>query len=152
MEANPDIPSASTAESADRGAKDPVPIQVPTSEATPAQDSGTGTKVDVDTKFVVFSAVRTGDLSGVGTFIAAGGDVNMQDSSRRTPLHLAAWKGNSEMVQLLLRAKASTSIKGKPSSSTTAKKSHLPPLCYLQRWMASLLSILPTMLLVPSCY
>jgi hypothetical protein len=61
----------------------------------------------------IFTAVRNGDIGQVGSYIASGGDINIQDSTRRTPLHLAAWKGNAELVQMLLRAKASTAIKGK---------------------------------------
>jgi ankyrin repeat protein len=47
----------------------------------------------------------------------SGVDVNLPDGMSRTALHLAAWKGDPEMVQLLLRAKASTSQKARDNFS-----------------------------------
>ncbi len=60
----------------------------------------------------IHQAVKDEDISLVRTLIASGANVNEQDSSRRTPLHLAAWRGNTEIVQLLLRADANTKIQG----------------------------------------
>lgn len=51
-------------------------------------------------------AVKSLDIETVKTLIASGNDVNEKDKLNRTPLHLAAWKGNSEIIQLLLRSKA----------------------------------------------
>jgi hypothetical protein len=58
------------------------------------------------------AAIRDNNIAGVRSFIAAGNDINVQDSMRRTPLHLAAWTGNAAMVQLLVDSKASTKILG----------------------------------------
>ena len=46
-----------------------------------------------------------------------GADVNESDAMSRTALHLAAWKGDPELVQLLLLAKASTSKKARDNFS-----------------------------------
>ena len=35
-------------------------------------------------------------------------DINEKDSMKRTPLHMASWAGNAEIVKLLLRSKAKT--------------------------------------------
>lgn len=45
--------------------------------------------------------------------IANGVDLNQTDELSRTALHIAAWKGNAEILQLLLRAKASAHMKAK---------------------------------------
>lgn len=50
--------------------------------------------------------VRNGNLAEVQTFIATGGDVNTTDKHSRTPLHLAAWAGQFDILQALVRAKA----------------------------------------------
>ena len=62
-------------------------------------------------------------LSTLSVFIVttvicyAGVDIDMRDNMSRTALHLAAWKGNPELVQLLLRSKASTLVKAKDNFS-----------------------------------
>lgn len=43
--------------------------------------------------------------------------MNLSDGMNRTALHLAAWKGDPELVQLLLLSKASTSQKAKDNFS-----------------------------------
>ena len=60
----------------------------------------------------IHDAIKEENVEKVRSLIASGCDINAQDSFRRTPLHLAAWKGNSEIVQLLITAKANTTIKG----------------------------------------
>jgi ankyrin repeat protein len=45
--------------------------------------------------------------------IANGADINAMDNMSRTPLHIACWKGDSDMVQLLLRSKALATAKAK---------------------------------------
>ena len=60
----------------------------------------------------IHDAIKEGDVEKVRTLIASGCDINAQDSFRRTPLHLASWKGNEDIVNILLTAKANTTIKG----------------------------------------
>jgi hypothetical protein len=51
-------------------------------------------------------AVRDGRLDEVRRLIVSGKvDINEKDSMKRTALHLACWKGNLEIVKLLLQAK-----------------------------------------------
>lgn len=44
-------------------------------------------------------------------------DINASDGMKRTALHMAAWKADPELVQLLLRSKASTSQKARDNFS-----------------------------------
>jgi ankyrin repeat protein len=55
--------------------------------------------------------VRENDVEGVRTYIALGKDLNMTDKLQRTAVHLAAWSGNVEILQMLIRAKADFSKK-----------------------------------------
>lgn len=59
------------------------------------------------------AAARNGAVDDARHLIANGADINGLDNMSRTPLHIACWKGDSEMVQLLLRSKAVSSIKAK---------------------------------------
>lgn len=55
--------------------------------------------------------VRNNDVDGVRSYIAMGRDLNTTDKLHRTGLHLAAWAGHLEILQMLIRAKADSSIK-----------------------------------------
>jgi hypothetical protein len=59
------------------------------------------------------AAVRDNDLESLKAAIANGEDINSVDQMSRTPLHLAAWKGDVALVQFLLRMKASLNMKAK---------------------------------------
>ena len=61
--------------------------------------------------FSLHQAVRDQDIGKVKELITSGFDVNQADSSRRTPLHLAAWLGNLEIAKVLILAKANVSVK-----------------------------------------
>jgi ankyrin repeat protein len=54
----------------------------------------------------IHDLVRSGALEAVQTYIATGGDINITDKLHRTPLHLAAWTANPELLSLLLKSKA----------------------------------------------
>ena len=51
-------------------------------------------------------AVRASNVSAVEALLTSGSQVNVVDKLKRTPLHLASWAGDADMVQLLLRFKA----------------------------------------------
>ena len=55
--------------------------------------------------------IRNASLEDLRRSIATGSDVNAQDKLKRTPLHIAAWCGNLEAIQLLIRSNASLEIK-----------------------------------------
>lgn len=62
------------------------------------------------------NAIRNNDISLIKDILtnASSNDIiNQKDALSRTPLHLAAWKGSPEMIQLLLNFHASTKIKAK---------------------------------------
>eukprot|EP01041_Mallomonas_annulata_P013034 gene13034-27510_t len=58
---------------------------------------------------LLHNAIRNEAIEEVKTLIASGSDVNEKDGMSRTPLHIAAWKGNSAIIKLLIQSKASTS-------------------------------------------
>lgn len=55
---------------------------------------------------MIHDAIRENNIDEVQAYIASGGNIDLQDKHRRTPLHLAAWSGNIEILNMLLRAKA----------------------------------------------
>ena len=52
------------------------------------------------------AAARAGDVAVLNAGVASGCDVNAKDKLSRTPLHLAAWSGQTDAVRLLLAAGA----------------------------------------------
>ena len=55
------------------------------------------------------SAARENEVEELQRLIVSGKyDINEKDTMRRTPLHIASWAGNSEVVEVLLRSKAKT--------------------------------------------
>lgn len=55
--------------------------------------------------------VRNNDVDGVRGYIATGKDLNATDKLHRSGLHMAAWAGNIEILQMLIRAKADITLK-----------------------------------------
>ncbi len=56
-------------------------------------------------------AVRAAKIDEVKALIVTGSNINEIDKLKRTPLHLAAWAGNFEILQLLLRTNAQVNDK-----------------------------------------
>ena len=52
------------------------------------------------------NAVKDNNLEEVTRLLGTDVDVNARDNLNRTALHLAAWRGNAEIIQALLKAKA----------------------------------------------
>ncbi len=52
----------------------------------------------------IFTAAREDDIAAMKEYIAAGADINQSDEFGATPLSIAAYRGNTEMVRLLLEA------------------------------------------------
>jgi uncharacterized protein len=57
------------------------------------------------------NAARENKLEEVKVLIAQGGNVNDMDNMRRTPLILAAWKGNTDIIRILLSANADSNVR-----------------------------------------
>ncbi|KAJ1429010.1 ankyrin repeat-containing domain protein, partial [Ochromonadaceae sp. CCMP2298] len=55
--------------------------------------------------------VRGGDLAAVRDLIAAGAKIDERDKLKRTALHIAAWAGHFEIVQMLVRVNATLDVK-----------------------------------------
>jgi hypothetical protein len=56
-------------------------------------------------------AVRDGNLALAKNLIVSGAEINAQDTSKRTALHLACWKADPAMVRLLLDFSADVRVK-----------------------------------------
>jgi ankyrin repeat protein len=56
-------------------------------------------------------AIRNSSIEEVKSLIATGHDVNQIDKLKRTPLHIAAWCGKSEVCLLLIRSNAQLTAK-----------------------------------------
>lgn len=52
----------------------------------------------------IFTSAREDDLAAMKQYIAAEADINQSDEFGATPLSIAAYRGNTEMVRLLLEA------------------------------------------------
>ena len=61
--------------------------------------------------FPLHDAVRISNVDECRRLIGTGSDINALDNKRRTPLHLAAWKGNPDIVRLLIQAKCKVNEK-----------------------------------------
>lgn len=58
----------------------------------------------------VFNAAREDDIDAMKKYIAVGADLNATDENGATALHIAAYRGNIEMVRLLLESGATFEI------------------------------------------
>ncbi|XP_050249783.1 uncharacterized protein LOC126697023 [Quercus robur] len=71
------------------------------------KDRGSGTG---ETENLLHSAARSGDLNAVQSILSTNNPlsiiVNSRDKHSRTPLHLAAWSGQAEVVSYLCKHKA----------------------------------------------
>ena len=56
---------------------------------------------------------KTATASEIRPLLAAGASPNAKDKGGKTPLHMAAWRGNLEAVQVLLDARANPKAKDK---------------------------------------
>jgi ankyrin repeat protein len=61
-------------------------------------------------KEVIFTAAREDDLASMKQYIAAGADINASDEFGGTALSIAAYRGNTELVRLLLDSGATFEI------------------------------------------
>mmetsp|Transcript_672 Transcript_672/g.1449 ORF Transcript_672/g.1449 Transcript_672/m.1449 type:complete len:250 (-) Transcript_672:241-990(-) len=60
---------------------------------------------------MLHEVVRGGDLAAVRDLIAAGAKIDERDKLKRTALHIAAWAGHFEIVQMLVRVNATLDVK-----------------------------------------
>jgi uncharacterized protein len=81
----------------------------PSPTATPPPRS-TATLPPEALKEGVFTAAREDDVATMKQYIAAGANINESDESGATALSIAAYRGNTEMVRLLLEARTAFEI------------------------------------------
>lgn len=60
-----------------------------------------------------------GDLDGITELLDSGTDVNFKDIDDRTPLHVAACQGKSDVVELLLKRGAQVDPKDRWGSTVS---------------------------------
>jgi ankyrin repeat protein len=66
---------------------------------------------DINLSFGLQTAVLQNNADMIQSLIRKGADINYQNSRMNAPLHLAAWKGYVEVVELLLASGAQVNIK-----------------------------------------
>jgi ankyrin repeat protein len=81
----------------------------PSPTATPLPPP-TATVSSEGLKEAVFTAAREDDVAAMKQYIAAGADINASDEFGGTALSIAAYRGNTEMVRLLLDSDATFEI------------------------------------------
>jgi ankyrin repeat protein len=54
--------------------------------------------------FELHNAARNGDVDALQKLIIAGANINDKDSLSRTPLHLAAWSGNTVSMNMISKS------------------------------------------------
>jgi hypothetical protein len=77
-----------------------------------ASDPGLLSSLSERERAVLADAARDNDLRAVKAMLAAGWPVDARGQHRATPLHWAAWNGNSDMIRELLRHRAPVEVKG----------------------------------------
>lgn len=61
----------------------------------------------------LFNAVENNKIDKVSELIESGADINAKDDNCNTPLHIAAWKGNKDIVKLLVNNGADLNARDK---------------------------------------
>jgi ankyrin repeat protein len=59
----------------------------------------------------IHELIRNQALPEINSYIESGGDLNLIDKLKRTPIHLAAWMGDYDILLLLIRNKAKLDVK-----------------------------------------
>ena len=72
----------------------------------PSQNTPKG-KVELPLDVVeLFESIRQNNIDNVRRLIAQGVEINIKDDKERAPIHLAAWHGYRELLEVLIRHKA----------------------------------------------
>ena len=77
-------------------------------------------KQEVTGNSALHYAVREDKKETVKTLITSNAEVDIEDSNKRSPIHIAAEKGNSQMINIL--AQKTTSSTGKIRQANIHKK------------------------------
>src|SRR5947199_4236273 len=73
----------------------------PDHSTVPVQRSGAG-KAPSSTAVNIFEIAEKGNSDALRKLLAEGADLNTRDAAGRTLLHIAAWKGNYEIANMLI--------------------------------------------------